>query len=124
MIPVIVNGQRTVAIIDSGATGNFISRDLVRSADLPTRKKKQQYDLQMADGLILLTGRVDEETASLLVTIQRHHKEITFDVIRMATYHVILGMPWLNKYNLEINWKTGVLKIKRSGFVTSIRPTQ
>ena len=41
VIPVIVNGQRTVAIIDSGATGNFISRDLVRSADLPTRKKKQ-----------------------------------------------------------------------------------
>ena len=124
MIPVIVNGQRTVAIIDSGATGNFISKDLVRSADLPIRKKKQQYDLQMADGLILSTGRVDEETASLPVTIQRYHKEITFDVVGIATHHVILGMPWLNKHNPGINWKTGVLKIERSGFVTSIRPTQ
>ena len=111
-------------MIDSGATGNFISRDLVRSADLPTRKKKQQYDLQMADGSILSTGRVDEETTSLPVAIQRHHEEITFDVVGMATHHVILGMPWLNKHNPGINWKTGVLKIERSGFVTSIRPTQ
>ena len=89
----IVNGQRTVAIIDSGATRNFISKDLVRSADLLIRKKKQQYDLQIADGSILSTGRVDEETTSLPVTIQRYHKEITFDVVRIATYHVILGMP-------------------------------
>ena len=111
-------------MIDSGATGNFISRDLVRSADLPTRKKKQQYDLQMADGSTLSTGRVDEETTSLPVAIQRHHEEITFDVVGMATHHVILGMPWLNKHNPGINWKTGVLKIERSGFVTSIRPTQ
>ena len=78
----------------------------------------------MADGLILSTGRVDEETTSLPVAIQRYYKEITFDVVGIATYYVILGMPWLNKHNLEINWKTGVLKIKRSGFVTSIRPTQ
>ena len=89
----IVNGQRTVAIIDSGATRNFILKDLVRLADLPTRKKKQQYDLQIADGLILSIGRVDEETASLPVTIQRYYKEITFDVIRIATYYVILGIP-------------------------------
>ena len=40
MIPVIVNGQRTVTIIDSGATRNFISKDLVRLADLLIRKKK------------------------------------------------------------------------------------
>ena len=40
VIPVIVNGQRTVTIIDSRATRNFISKDLVRSADLLIRKKK------------------------------------------------------------------------------------
>ena len=110
-------------MIDSGASRNFISRDLVRSVGLLTRKKKQQYDLQIADGSTLSIGRVDEETTSLPVTIQRHHKEITFNIVGMATYHVILGIPWLNKYNSEINWKTGVLKFERSGNVTSIQPT-
>ena len=124
VVPVNINGERTVAMIDSGATGNFISKDLVRSTDLPTRKKKQQYDLQMADGSTSSTGRVDEETFSLPVAIQRHHEEITFDVVGMATHHVILEMPWLNKHNPEINWKTGVLKFGRTGDVTSIKSTR
>ena len=121
-IPVNVNGQRTVAMIDSGATGNFISKYLVRSRGLPTRKKKQQYDLQMADGSKLSTGRIDEETFSLPVAIQRHHEEITFDVVGMATHHVILGMPWLKKHNPVIDWTKGVLRFEQTGNVTSIHP--
>ena len=80
-------------MIDSGVTGNFVSRGLVRSVGLPTRKKKDQYDLQMTDGSTLSTGRIDEETHSLPVIIQRHHEEITFNIVRMATYYIILGMP-------------------------------
>ena len=122
IIPVNINRQRTVAMVDSGATGNFISRNLVDINDLPTRKKKRSYKLRLADGSVFSTGKVEEETRSLPVTIQRHHEEITFDIIGMATYNVILGMPWLNKHNPEINWKTKVLKFGRSGDVTSIRP--
>jgi len=119
-IPVLINGQRTIAMIDSGATGNFASRDLVRSLGLPTRRKKEQYDLQMADGSTLSTGRIDEETHSLPVTIRRYHEELTFDVIGMATYHIILGMPWLKKHNPVIDWKKGVLTFANTGDVTSI----
>ena len=109
-------------MIDSGATGNFISRDLVRANDLPTRKKDQQYDLQMADGSTSSTGRIDEETLPLPTAIQRHHEEIIFDVVGMATHHVILGMPWLNKHNPDIDWKKRVLRFGRTGNVTSIKP--
>lgn len=121
-IPVMINGQRTIAMIDSGATGNFVSRDLVRSVDLPTRRKEDQYDLQMADGSTLSTGRIDEETYSLPVTIQRHHEELTFDVVGMATHYIILGMPWLKKHNPAINWQKGVLTFANTGDVASIQP--
>ncbi len=57
----------------------------------------------MADGLKLLTGSIDEEITSLPFIIQRYYKEMTFDIIRMATYYIILGIPWLKKYNLVIN---------------------
>jgi len=90
-------------MIDSGVTGNFASRDLVRSLGLPTRRKKEQYDLQIADGSTLLIGRIDEETHSLPVIIRRHHEELTFDVVRIATHYIILGIPWLKKHNLVIN---------------------
>jgi len=68
-IPVLINSQRTITIIDSGATSNFASRDLVRLLGLLTRRKKEQYNLQIADGLTLLIGRIDKEIYSLPVII-------------------------------------------------------
>lgn len=118
-IPVKINGHGAKAMIDSGATGNFISWKYARWKRLPTQKKKDQYDLQMADGSTL-SSRVDEETISLPLAIQRHHEELTFDVVGMATHDVILGMPWLKKHNPVIDWRRGVLTFKRTGDVTSI----
>jgi len=88
-----INGTNIITIIDSGVTGNFVSRILVQLAGLPTRKKKELYSLQMADGLELSIGSVGEETTSLHLVIQRYRKEISLDVVRIATYYIILGMP-------------------------------
>ena len=48
----------------------------------------------MADGSkILKSGKVDYEIILLLVTIQRHHEIITFNIIKLATHEVIFGLP-------------------------------
>ena len=44
-VPVEIDGNRTVAIINSGATGNFISSTFIRSRGLQTKIKKNLYDL-------------------------------------------------------------------------------
>jgi len=88
-----INRTNTITIIDSEVTGNFVSRTLVQLAGLLTRKKKEPYNLQIADGLELLIGSISEETTSLYLIIQRHRKEISLDIVRIATYYIILGMP-------------------------------
>ena len=35
------------------------------------------------------------------------------DVYNLGKTEVILGMPWLQVHNLEINWETGEVKITR-----------
>ncbi len=117
-IPVKIDSQRTIVIIDSRVSRNFISEALVRLVGLLTRRKKDLYNLRIADGSTLLKGSVDEETTSLLFIIQRHYKEMSFNIVGMATYHIILGMPWLEKYNLAINWRRKVLKFERTGDIT------
>ncbi len=64
-VPVQINGVKTITMIDSEVTGNFISQTLIQSAGLLTRKKKELYSLQIADGLELSIGSVGEETTSL-----------------------------------------------------------
>jgi len=47
----------------------------------------------MADGLKLSTGSIDEEITSLPFVIQRYYEEMSFNIIRIATYYIILSMP-------------------------------
>ena len=77
----------------------------------------------MADGSNLLSGDVNRETISLDIAYQRHHKEITFDVVRMANHHIILGAPWLRKQNPIIDWKIGVLTFRETDNVISSEHT-
>ncbi len=66
-----VNGRRLIAMIDSGATGNFMARALVEREGYSTRKKPNAYNLVVVDGnpLPAGNGRVDRETKPLSIAI-------------------------------------------------------
>jgi len=42
-----------------------------------------------------------------------HVKRIRMDVCNLGKTDVILGILWLQAHNLEINWKTGKIKMIR-----------
>ena len=116
----IVNGIRTVAMIDSGANGNYISRRFVREKKIATSTKRRGYELFAVDGSHLPS--VDKETIPLPLAIQQHHEEIVLDVTDMASHNIVLGMTWLEKHNPIIDWKKGVLRFQRCDCVIDIRP--
>ena len=54
-----VNRQPVKVLVDSGATGNFITDDLVDTWQLPVELETQHQDLKLADGsTVQATGRV------------------------------------------------------------------
>ena len=59
--------QKVIAIIDLGATGNFVLEDLAKRKGFPRTRKKDPYDLFVVDRSILSNGgrRVEEETIPL-----------------------------------------------------------
>ena len=42
-----------------------------------------------------------------------HVERMRMDVCDLGKIEVILGMPWLQAYNPEINWETGKVKMTR-----------
>ena len=111
-----------MAMIDSGATGNFVSRSFVKRNGIATQEKNDGYELIAVDGSSLPS--VDSETIPLPMAIQRHHEEITLDVLDTAGHDVVLGMPWLEKHNPVIDWTKGVLRFARCDCVIDINPTR
>ena len=51
----------------------------------------------MVDGSDLSSGNVNREIIPLDITIQQHHEEITFNMVRVANHCIILEIPWLKK---------------------------
>jgi len=47
------------------------------------------------------------------VYYKSHIKRMRIDVCNLERTNVILGILWLQAHNLEINWKTGEVKITR-----------
>ena len=41
----------------------------------------------------------------ILITFQQYYKVLKFDIIEIVIYDIILGLFWLKKYNLVIDWK-------------------
>ena len=54
-----------------------------------------------------------KHTVKINIYYQGHRKRIEIDVIGGQKWTVILGIPWLARYNSKIDWKTGEVKITR-----------
>ena len=94
-------------MIDSGATGNFMTKKVADTQGFRTQLKNKPYPLMVVDREPISTnkGMVTHETVPLEMVMLRGHKEtIQFDIVHMDNHACILGVPWLKKHNPQINW--------------------
>ncbi|RAL58209.1 hypothetical protein DID88_002312 [Monilinia fructigena] len=100
-----INGQIQQAMIDSGATGNFIAPEAAKYLGVPLQKKQKPYQLQLVDGQLAGSdGNVSQETRPVQMNINQHSEVIQLDVVPLGQQQIILGMPWLKAHNPRIDW--------------------
>ncbi len=97
------------AMIDSGATGNFLDLSFAKELGIPTQLLPHPQAVTALDGRPLKPGRVTEASQSLRLTIHQHQQEETFYLIDSPKYPVILGHPWLCRHNPWIDWSAGTI---------------
>ncbi|RAL58210.1 hypothetical protein DID88_002313 [Monilinia fructigena] len=89
-----INGQIQQAMIDSGATGNFIAPEAAKYLGVPLQKKQKPYQLQLVDGQLAGSdGNVSQETRPVQMNINQHSEVIQLDVVPLGQQQIILGMP-------------------------------
>ena len=93
----------TTALIDCGATGNFIDPSLISHLLLPSRAIPPLQAFNV-DGTVNKQGRI---TAATTVHCQAANFEddLTLMIVSLGRPQVVLGMPWLTKHNPRIDWE-------------------
>ena len=90
------------ALVDSGATDNFVSPDLVDYFRIPTYRLEEARGVRNVDGSPNHIGGVTH-AVNLDVTHNGKKDRHTFYIINLRDDHMLLGMPFLAASNLKID---------------------
>jgi hypothetical protein len=97
------------ALIDSGATKNFISPALVLQFRIPIYGLTKPKIVRNVDGTANSNRTVTKYT-SITILYNDQTTAHTFYVIDLGEDHMLLGMPFLAATNPNIDWTKGAFK--------------
>jgi hypothetical protein len=93
------------ALVDFGATRDFIDSEYVISRNLPVRRLSQPIPVLNMDGSPNQAGSITG-VVNMVVDCKGHTERIQLAVTQLGKQYVILGYSWLQKHNPEINRET------------------
>jgi hypothetical protein len=99
----------TFALVDSGATGRLINRDLVQKGRSPCYIFLVPFAHRtLMEHIIAVAIR---HKVSIFVRISDAEERREFLVLNCGKENMILGLPWLHETNPTINWASGEVHI-------------
>src|SRR3954451_5253791 len=89
-------------LIDSGAMGNFMSQQAADHFSFALHPVSN-IPIVFTNGA---TGVCNKAASATYLHFENHEEHIDLRVVSLPNHDVILGKPWLEKWNPSINWKT------------------
>jgi len=105
-------GVTVKVLLDSGAMGMFMDKRAVAKHRFMLQKLERPIKVRNIDGTNNSGGAITYQV-EVNVYYKGHVERIRMYVCDLGKMEVILGMPWLQAYNLEINWETGEVKMTK-----------
>ena len=100
----------TFALVDSGATGDFIDQDLAKKRGYQLQRLSQLLKAQNVDGSANQGGIIHHKV-TLHLQITKTEEKREFLVVNCGQENLILGLSWLREINPLIDWTTGEVTI-------------
>jgi hypothetical protein len=113
------HNQNVSVLVDGGATGNFISEEIIQR--LPEAKI---YDYE-GPNVVLANGTKQQLTQMAFVRLKvgMYQDTLRFEIMSLGpTCDLILGKPWLSHYNPIIDWRTNHLRFKQGNKAITWKP--
>jgi len=105
-------GISVKALLDSGATGLFMSKKCTERGGFKLIKLEKPIVVKNVDGTENSGGTILHKVEVNLY-FKGHVERVRMDVCDLGKMKVILGIPWLQAHNLEIDWEKEKVKMTR-----------
>jgi len=98
-------GITVKVLLDSGTMGIFMDREIARKHGFKMTKLERPLKVKNVDRTENSGGSIAYQ-AEVNIFYKNHVERIRMDVCNFRKTEVILGIPWLQAHNPEINWET------------------
>ena len=105
-------GVTVKALLNSGATGLFMSKRCAQRGGFRLIKLDKPIQVRNVDGTENSGGAITHEV-EVNIYFKGHVERVQMDICDLGKTEVILGMPWLQAHNPEIDWEKGEVKMTR-----------
>jgi len=105
-------GRKVRALLDSRATGMFMSKSLAQKEGYRLIKLDQPLQVRNVDGTSNSGGAITHEV-KVNMFYKRHVERVRIDVCELGKMDIILDMSWLATHNPEIDWEKGEVRMTR-----------
>jgi hypothetical protein len=96
------------ALVDSGATNNFIHPKFMKRMRLGQRELDKPKNIYNIDDTTNRSGQITHYL-SLAVTTAGKTQEMRFLITDIGREDVLLGYPWLSTYEPRFSWRHGTI---------------
>uniref|UniRef100_A0A0W0G6I4 Putative reverse transcriptase-rnase h-integrase n=1 Tax=Moniliophthora roreri TaxID=221103 RepID=A0A0W0G6I4_MONRR len=111
----------TRALIDSGAGGCFICEEEAQKLKKPWTRLEKPIKVFNVDGTWNKIGWITH-SITVDITIGDKSMKETLLISGLGPERIILGLPWLQDHNLDIDWVTGVVHFRPRQKIMIKRP--
>jgi len=113
----------TKALVDSGATDCFMSKNFIRRMKLGKRPLQRPRKIWNIDNMANQAGNITHYT-TLDIQTGGVRKTIQFLVTNIGNEDIILGYPWMAAFEPKFTWKQGVINEKELPIILrSVNPS-
>jgi len=105
-------GVTVKVLLDSGTTEMFMDRKMIARYGFRLQKLERLVQVRNVDGTNNSAGAITHQV-KVNVYYKGHIERMRMDVCNLGKTNVILGIPWLQAHNPEINWEMGEVKMTR-----------
>uniref|UniRef100_A0A0W0FNA5 Pro-pol protein n=1 Tax=Moniliophthora roreri TaxID=221103 RepID=A0A0W0FNA5_MONRR len=111
----------TKALIDSGAGGHFICEEEAQKLKKPWTRLEKPIKVFNVDGTRNKIGWITH-SVTIDITIGDRSMKETLLILGLGPERVILGLPWFQDHNPDIDWVTGVVHFRPRRKIMVRRP--
>ena len=99
-------------LLDSGTTGMFMGRKIAAKHGFRLQKLERPVMVRNVNRTNN-SGKAIIHQVEVIVYYKSYVERMRMDMCNLGRTDIILGMPWLQAHNPEINWETGEVKMTR-----------